>query len=248
MEPPLLPLLLGAALGGLVQGLSGFAFGLVALTVWAWVMEPQGAGPLVVLGSLLGQLLTLPALQHKRAGMGRALPFLLGGALGVPAGVAALHVIDPTGFKAALGALLVLWCPAMLLMRHPPCVTAGGRLADALAGLGGGAMGGLGGLSGPIPILWCTLRGWPRDEQRGVSQLFNLAMHALTMAAYLATGTVHAGFLPLFALVAPAMLLPALLGAWLYRRSSDALFRRIVLALLTASGLVLLGSSLPRLL
>ncbi|MDI3309126.1 MAG: sulfite exporter TauE/SafE family protein [Acetobacteraceae bacterium] len=247
MEPPLLPLLLGAAFGGLVQGLSGFAFGLVALTVWSWVMEPQVAGPLVVFCSFLGQLLALPALRQKRAGMGRALPFLLGGALGVPLGVAALRVIDPAGFKLALGLLLVLWCPAMLLMRHPPRIGAGGRLADALAGLGGGIMGGLGGLSGPLPILWCTLRGWPRDEQRGVSQLFNLAMHGLTMAAYLATGTVHAGFLPLFAMVAPAMLLPALLGGWLYRRSSDALFRRMVLALLTASGLVLLGSSLPRL-
>lgn len=248
MEPPLLPLLFGAALGGLVQGLSGFAFGLVALAVWAWVMEPQVAGPLVVFCSFLGQLLALPALPRKRAGMGRALPFLLGGALGVPLGVAALRVIEPTGFKAALGVLLVLWCPAMLLMRHPPRIAAGGGLADALAGLGGGTMGGLGGLSGPIPILWCTLRGWPRDEQRGVSQLFNLAMHGLTMTVYVATGTVNAAFLPLFALVAPAMLLPALLGAWLYRQSSDALFRRIVLALLTASGVVLLASSLPRLL
>jgi uncharacterized protein len=249
VEPPLLPLLLGAALGGLVQGLSGFAFGPAALAIWVWVLEPQVAGPLVVFGSLLGQLLAFGgAVRPGRAVLRRSLPFLVGGALGVPLGVAALRAIDPLGFKAALGMLLVVWCPAMLLLRHPPRVAAGGRLADGLAGAGGGVMGGLGGLTGPIPILWCTLRGWPRDEQRGVFQTFNLAMHALTMAAYLATGTVTAAFLPLFAAVAPAMLLPAWLGARLYRRASDALFRRVVLGLLTVSGVVLLASSLPGLL
>ncbi|MFX9081424.1 sulfite exporter TauE/SafE family protein, partial [Acinetobacter baumannii] len=81
--------------------------------------------------------------------------------------------IDPLGFKAALGALLVLWCPAMLLLRRPPCLTFGGRLADAAAGFGGGVGGGLGGLTGPVPILWVTLRGWPPDQARGVFQVFN---------------------------------------------------------------------------
>jgi hypothetical protein len=69
--PPLVPLLAGAALGGFVQGLSGFAFGLVALAVWAWVMEPQVAGPLGVFGSLVGQLLALPS-WRRGAGPARA--------------------------------------------------------------------------------------------------------------------------------------------------------------------------------
>lgn len=31
---------LGAAVAGFVQGLSGFAFGMVAMSFWAWVLEP----------------------------------------------------------------------------------------------------------------------------------------------------------------------------------------------------------------
>ena len=38
----------GTCLAGFVQGVSGFAFGLVAVSVWAWSIEPQLAGPLVV--------------------------------------------------------------------------------------------------------------------------------------------------------------------------------------------------------
>jgi uncharacterized membrane protein YfcA len=166
--------------------------------------------------------------------------------LGVPLGVALLQRIDPVAFRLAVGLLLVVWCPAMLLARALPRVEHGGRLADAAAGLVGGVMGGLGGLTGPAPTLWVTLRGWGRDAQRGVFQAFNQAMHALTMATLLASGTFPAEAWPLCGVAAPAMLLPALLGARLYRRFSDTAFRRVVLGLLAVSGLVLLATTVPK--
>ena len=45
---------LGAVAGGFVQGLSGFAFGLTAMAIWAWSIEPILAGPLVAFGTLFG--------------------------------------------------------------------------------------------------------------------------------------------------------------------------------------------------
>jgi len=54
--------------------------------------------------------------------------------------------------------------------------------------------------------------------------------------------------LPLFALVAPALLIPSLLGARVYMGLSEIGFRRVVLALLTASGVVMVASALPALL
>lgn len=238
---------LGAALGGFVQGLSGFAFGLVAIGVWAWWLDPVLAGPLVVFGSMLGQILSFQAIR-RGVDIRRALPVVAGGVVGVPIGVALLRHVDPLVFKLGVGVLLVLWCPAMLLVRGLPRVTGGGRAADAGAGLVGGVMGGLGGLTGPAPILWAALRGWGRDAQRGVFQLFNLTMHGLTMAAYLATGTISGEAARLFLVVAPAMLVPTLIGARLYRRLGDSGFRTVVLGVLTASGVVLVATTLPKLL
>jgi hypothetical protein len=238
---------LGAAAGGFVQGLSGFAFGLVAMAVWAWALDPVLAGPLVVFGSLVGQLLSAGSIR-RGFDPRRVLPFVAGGVLGVPLGVALLRHIDPLAFKLAVGVLLVVWCPAMLLARDLPRVAGGGRFADAGAGMLGGVMGGLGGLTGPAPTLWATLRGWDRDAQRAVFQVFNLAMHGLTMAAYLATGTVSAEVARLFLVVAPAMLVPTLIGARLYRRFSDAAFRKVVLGLLAASGAILIATTFPKLL
>src|SRR5687768_167494 len=42
----LLPVVLGAALAGFVQGLSGFGFGLTAMALWAWTLEPRLAAAL----------------------------------------------------------------------------------------------------------------------------------------------------------------------------------------------------------
>jgi len=228
-----------------VQGLSGFAFGLVALGIWAWSLDPVAAGPLVVFGSLLGQTLSFGAVRRS-LDAARLLPFIAGGVLGVPVGVVLLHHIDPRGFKLAVGIILVVWCPTMLMLPAGGRrrVTAGGRWADAAVGWIGGVMGGLGGLTGPAPTLWCALRGWDRDAQRAVFQSFNFAMQGVTMATYLATGTIDAGTARLFAVVAPAMLVPTLVGARLYRRFSAVSFRRLILLLLTASGAVLVVSAL----
>ena len=72
-------------------------------------------------------------------------------------------------------------------------------------------------------------------------------MLLVTMGTYLATGIVTRDMLPLFALVAPAMLIPTLLGTRLYFGISEAGFRQIVLGLLTVSGLALLASAVPQL-
>jgi len=52
-----------------------------------------------------------------------------------------------------------------------------GRTADGAIGFAGGILGrGLAGLSGALPTVWATLRGWGKDERRGVFQAFNLTI------------------------------------------------------------------------
>lgn len=243
----LLQVLVGSAIAGFVQGLSGFAFGLVAMGFWAWSVSPQLAGPMVVFGSFIGQLLSIHSVRAN-IDLRRVLPFILGGVVGVPLGAAALPHLDATLFKVGVGLLLAVYCPVMLLTRDLPRVRGGGRVADGVAGLVGGIMGGIGGLTGPAPTLWCTLRHWSRDAQRAVIQSFNLAMHTLTLTVYIVDGAITAETGRMFAIVAPALVVPCLLGARLYSRVSEVQFRRMVLGLLFLSGLGLLASAGSRLL
>ena len=230
----------GAALAGLVQGISGFAFAMVAMSVWVWGIEPRLAAGLAVSGGLLGQILGL--FTVRRAPRWPALlPFLAGGALGVPLGTAILPYLDAAAFKLVLGLFLLLCCPPMLLVQRLPRIDAGGRWADGLVGLLGGLMGGIGGFSGMLPSLWVTLRGWDKELQRGVIQNFSMAALAVTLAGYFATGMVTADMAPKFAVVAPAMLLPAVLGARIYYCLSPEASRRVVLLLLSGLRLAMVA-------
>lgn len=234
----------GAVLAGFVQGLSGFAFALVALSVWAWAVDPQVAAAMAVFGSLVGQFTTLP-LTWRGADVKRLAPFVIGGLIGVPLGVYLLGVMDPDGFKLALGIFLLIYCPAMFFVPATWAVKWGGKAADAVSGWVGGVFGGIGGMAGAAPTLWITLRGWDKDTQRGVMQVFNIAMHVATLTAYVIAGHAITGeVLGLFAIIAPALIVPALLGALLFRRMNQLAFRRLVLALLFVSGAVLTWSTL----
>ena len=216
------------------------------MALWAWTLEPKLAAALAVFGALVGQLLA--ALTVRRGWDFRAvLPFLAGGLAGLPLGLYLLPRLDVPMFKAVLGLMLVVVCPLMFFASRLPRVQ-GGPAGDALAGAAGGVMGGLGGFTGVVPTLWCTVRGFDKDRQRGIIQNFNLAMQVVTFTSYLATGIIEPRMLPLLAVVAPAVIIPVLLGARLYLGISDLGFRKLVLGLLTASGVALLVSSVPVLL
>ena len=229
-----------------MQGLSGFGFGLTAMTLWAWTLEPRLAAALAVFGALTGQIIAAVTVR-RGFDVARLLPFLAGGLAGVPLGVYLLPRLDVPLFKALLGLMLVVMCPLLFFAERLPQVR-GGRVGDALAGVAGGAAGGLGGFTGVVPTLWCTLRGFDKEQQRAVIQNFNLAMLLVTFGSYLATGIVTRAMWPLFAIVAPAMLIPSLLGGRMYLAMSQTGFRKVVLVLLTAAGVALLVGSAPTLL
>lgn len=244
IEPYLAIIIGGAIVAGFVQGLSGFAFSLVSLSIWAWAVDPQVAAPMAVFGSLVGQVVALP-LTWRGTELKRLAPFVIGGVIGVPLGIFLLGILEPAGFKLALGLFLVVYSPAMLFVPTSWALRWGGRWADGAIGWLGGIFGGIGGMAGGIPTLWCTLRGWDKDAQRGVMQTFNIAMHVATLTGYVLHGGIITGeTLKLFAIIAPALAIPVLLGAMLFNRLNQLAFRRIVLALLFVSGLVLTGSSI----
>ncbi|CAM4106515.1 sulfite exporter TauE/SafE family protein [Comamonas aquatilis] len=243
-------IIIGAALAGFVQGLSGFGYSMTAMALWAWTLEPTLAAVLAVFGGLTGQI--IQAFSVRRGFGWRALwPFLLGGLAGLPLGLMLLPRLDVQLFKTVLGTLLVVFCPLMAFAHKLP------RLSDwrymqgplrpvsnALAGMAGGAMSALGGFSGVVPTLWCQLGGMAKDAQRQIIQNFNLTMLAVTFASYLGSGLVSSSMLPLFAVALPAMLLPSIWGGRLYHRISDQAFRRVVLGLLTLAGLAMLASGI----
>lgn len=227
---------------GVVSGLAGFAFSAVAACV-LWLLPPLQAVPLIMLLSACNQLLSIGKLRGEmvirstpeREG---ALPYILGGILGVPIGVALLRGLPTQVFASALGIFLVAYSVAMLVMPGRLRVAISGWKAATAVGALGGIVGGFSGFGASAPVVYLGLRGFGKSATRGITQPYILAMQVVSLAALAASDPkiFDIFFWFLWALTLPTVLLGSATGVALYRRLNDGNFRRAVLILLLLSG------------
>lgn len=234
---------LGALAGGFISGLAGFGTGLVALGIWLHVVPAKVAATLVIVCSVAAHVQSLPAIWGSLRAT-RVLPFVIPGLVAVPFGAASLAYLDPRLLKAAMGTILIAFSLYMLLVSRPPQVAFGGKLADAVIGFCGGWLGGLAGLSGVLPTVWATLRGWPKDVSRSVFQAFNASILGLALVSHALQGLLTREVAAVLLAALPLTSIGAWAGARAYGRIDDRRFRSVVLLLLLVSGAFLAWSNL----
>jgi uncharacterized membrane protein YfcA len=168
-----LALFLAAAFfGGLTSGVSGFAMGLVVSGVWLHLISPDQNALLIVLCGLVTQGSGIWRVRHA-VNWRTVTPFIIGGAVGVPAGTALLTSVDQNTLRLTIGVLLVLYS-LYNLIRPAVKPVQGGVTADVGVGVANGLIGGLTGLGGIAVTIWCQLRGGPKDAQRAIFQPVNV--------------------------------------------------------------------------
>lgn len=235
-----IPLFLFATFAGaLVAGLSGFAFGLVAASIWLYILTPLQTATLIIAFGLIVQGYAVWKL-HRALDWKKLLPFVLGAMLGVPIGVFILTWANSAHLRTGVGTFLVLYSLYALFRPAIAPVKAGGALADAGVGLLNGVLGGITGLAGILVTIWCGLRGWPKDAQRTVFQPVAVATFVMSALWIGAKGAITADTIKLFLIGLPALLAGTWLGFRLFGRLNETAFRKVVLVLLLASGVALI--------
>jgi len=230
----------------LVTGIAGFAFGLVAAAVWLHILTPLQTATLIIAFGLVVQGISVWKLRHALR-WSRLWPFLVGGALGVPLGVAILGWAPPDHVRTAVGVLLVLYSSYTLARPAIKPIKGGGATADASVGFLNGVLGGLTGLAGILTTIWCGIRGWPKDEQRAIFQPIGVAIFAMSAFWLGIKGAVSTDTAWLFVVGLPVLLAGTWLGLKLYGHLDEAGFRKVVLILLLVSGLALIAPALATL-
>jgi uncharacterized membrane protein YfcA len=223
----------------LIAGIAGFAFGLVAASIWLYFLTPLQTTTLIAVFGLVVQGYSVWKLRGALR-LDRLWPFLLGGIVGVPFGVELLRWADPHNVRQAVGGLLIAFTVYSLASPASRAAAGAGRIVDGGVGVLSGVVGGLTGLAGIVPTAWCSVRGWPKDEQRAVFQPVGVTIFLVTIAWLGGSGSIAADTAWLVALGLPAVLLGVWLGMKVYGRLSEGGFRKIVLALLGLSGVALL--------
>ena len=231
--------LLATFVGALVAGLSGFAFGLVAASLWLYILSPLQTATLIVAFGLIVQGYSVWKLR-RALDWHRLWPFVAGAAIGVPVGVTVLTWANPHHVRMGVGIFLILYSLYAFFRPQLKPVTGGGAAADAGVGFLNGILGGITGLAGILVTIWSGLRGWCKDVQRTVFQPVAVCIFLMSALWLGARGTVTLETIKLFAIGLPFLLAGTWLGLKLFGRLNEAAFRKIVLALLFVSGVALI--------
>jgi uncharacterized membrane protein YfcA len=224
-----------------VSSIAGFAFSAICgALLFHLIDNPIYAVNVMIVCSIAIQMLSVAAFWRTIDWRTLAV-FLIGGVIGVPAGVyLLLHLLAST-YRGVIGSLLVVY-GIYLLLRLPVRVLRTGPVADAGAGFLGGITGGLAGFPGAFVTIWCGLKGWDKTRQRCVYQPFILAMQPVTLIAIYLMRSPSLAQKPIDWTVL-AFIPAALLGAWfglrIFRRLSDRQFELVVNVLIIMSGVSL---------
>lgn len=238
-----------------VQGVAGFAFGILSMALLTLLWDPQRANVIVTLLAMYSIAYTLWSV--RRAVRWPHVLLLVGGALvGLPLGTRALispDTADLLRYLVALTCLLVAaqnWFAAQPRPGSRPATAAAGLLA----GVAGGFLSGAVSTSGP-PVLWYIYRRpWTRDEYK-----------ASTLAVFLLTGAVKLGLWcwhdahadPTTALLTgerllttvcllPLVVLGSAAGVAMFRRIHREQLRRWVCVLLVVTAATTIATTLQR--
>jgi uncharacterized membrane protein YfcA len=223
----------------LISSVAGFAFSALAGAALAHLsLAPAEAVEAMLVCSIAIQAYAVISMRSAIEWR-RLAPFLCGGVIALPLGIALLARASAATFSLGLGVLLVLY-GVYMLARRSEIVLKGNALADFLIGATGGITGGLAAFPGAFVTVWCGMRGWSKETQRAVFQPYILAMQVVALAlleAWIAPPQSHSSSLVLV----PIVVLAAHLGMAVFRKLSNRQFNCVVYAFLAIAGLTLVA-------
>lgn len=236
-------LVLGAAAGGFINGLSGTGTALFALGFYLVILPPETSVAIVAFMSII---VGIQGLWIVRASIfdrkDRLLRFVLPGLAGVPLGLALLDLVDAGTLRIGVAAFLILYGAYFGFRAALPSFERRTPVIDVVIGFLGGLLGGAAGMSGALPSMWLSVRPWTKSETRAVLQPFNMVMLSTTVTLLFFKGAYTDTALKALAVTIPCGLIAAQLGIFVFRRLSDTGFRRLLILLTLAMGVGVLLS------
>ena len=225
------------AAASFVQGLAGFGIGLVALAFLPFVMSPLDAIVLTTLyATIFCAVIFVPLRRDFLPGGVDAL--LIGSVLGTPLGVWVLASVSATALARLIGSVLIMivaleW--SGLSPRRLP-----GRAWGLGAGVLSGVVGGAVGTPGPPAIVYMAAQGWSARTIKANLQAFLVVNQLVILAGYWWAGLLTGQVWRLSAWLAVPAVAGLLGGMRLFDTVDPVRFRRLVFAILFASGVALL--------
>ena len=227
-----------------LQSATGIGFGVIAGPILLIVLNDGSAIQISIALNLLIAVILSPFLWKN---IDRLIlrNFVVGLLIGSPLGLLVFLVIDVTVLKAiaGIGILLTLYI-TLKGIRSRKQGPAAGKSQQIPVGVVAGIMGVCLAMPGPIPAAWMSARAFDEETIRATILAMFVVSYAIAMGLQYAIVGFGADAFKLSYLLAPATLLGILTGHLVSSRITGIAFRRILVAILASTVLVLFSTIL----
>jgi uncharacterized membrane protein YfcA len=231
----LILLTLLALVAGMVQGATGFGFGLLFTPLATLGLPPK---PAIAAALLIGAISAVAVLTPlwRSVPLRRCLPLLIGGVLGTLAGARLVVLLDVR--TARIIVAIVAAASAVAFWRLRPRPARDERFVFAAAGTLGGVLNAATSMGGPPPALAIAGQRWPPAAARGAICVFNLMSYVLALVFAVAFNGLHGLRWDVVLACALAGLLGTVAGVRVGGRLDTAAFERVVVATIVLAATV----------
>ena len=222
------------ASAALIQGMTGFGFGLMTVPLLSLLIAPQTAVPVVLVYTVIISGMVLKD-AYKSVDFKWVLPLLIAGIVGLYPGVFLLNTLDPAVLRIYIGCAITFF--AILLLTGYSRKVKNERRAFLPVGFISGILSGSISVGGPPLILFFSNQGLEKNRFRANLTVYFFLLNSITVPVYFCTGLFTADVSRCLLIFLPAVLVGAVCGILLSRKVRENLFRRIALTLVTAGGI-----------
>lgn len=222
---------------GIVQGLTGFGAGLLAIPLLCLIMDVKSAVSLCILSTLI--ISTTMAYDLRRfLDHRKIIPLLLGSLPGVVVGTMLLRQVDQDLIKNLLGILLI--CVSCLNLLFRPRALNPSLFWGYLAGFFSGVINALLAAGGPPAIIYTTLHDWKKDEIKATLTGFFMLVGYCTAAVHTSNGLIDVQILSYFVVTLPFVFTGTLIGSRISGYINRRHYLQAVYGLLMVLGILML--------
>jgi len=228
-------------LGSVTQGVTGFGFGLVSVSIMIIFLPPKIVVPIILIHSTL---LTMIILFEARrwANLKRIWPLIVTGIVGVPFGMYLLIVLDNAVSRIFIGSIIILFAVAFLTGFRKKIKSE--KLAFIPVGFISGLLSGSAKMGGPPVILFFTNQGIKKQAFRANLIVYFMVLNLVAIPSFILGGLITIEVIKYTILFLPATIFGVIIGTKLVNKVEEKLFQNITLIIVIAAGLLSIISNL----
>lgn len=232
VDPGVLYIAIGFAVGGILKGATGAGAPIVAIPIIALYFNVPVAVAVFVVPNLVSNSIQVWTHRAARVSTGFLIRFAGAGVLGAALGTWILAKVPTDALKLAVAVAVVIFIVFRLLRPEWTLPMAAAKRVAAPVGLLAGVLQGASGISAPVSITFLNAMHLPRPKFISTISIFFLSMLVVQVPMLAGYGFLTVERL-LIGCAATAVLLGFMpVGAFLVRLLSAEAFNRIILVLL----------------